>query len=102
MNDKNLRSYVDFIIRNRVEYLHAYFSSALHFAQYLIENKISLSPPLKGILCGSENLYEGHREIIESGFGCRMLSWYGHSEKCILAGECEKNNFYHVYPQYGC
>ena len=101
MNDANLRHYAELIRKKNIEYLHAYFSSAVTFAEFLWTHNIKLSPPLKGVFCGSENLYPGQREIIEKGFGCRMFSFYGHSEKCVLAGECEHNNYYHVYPQYG-
>ena len=30
-----------------------------------------------------------------------MFSWYGHSEKLVLAGGCERSKYYHAYPQYG-
>ena len=44
---------------------------------------------------------EGQRDFLEQTFGCRIYSWYGHSEKCILAGECEVSQEYHIFPQYG-
>jgi phenylacetate-CoA ligase len=30
-----------------------------------------------------------------------MFSWYGHSEKVVLAAECEHSTDYHVWPTYG-
>jgi Coenzyme F390 synthetase len=62
---------------------------------------LNLFSNLKCILCGSENLYKWQRELIENVLHCRVFSWYGHSEKAVLAGECEKSNFYHIFPEYG-
>ena len=31
----------------------------------------------------------------------RVYSWYGQSERVILAGECEHNSSYHIFPFYG-
>ncbi|GAG44650.1 unnamed protein product, partial [marine sediment metagenome] len=58
-------------------------------------------PNVKAILCGSENLYSWQRKLLEEVFQCRVYSWYGHTEQVVLAGECEKNTYYHVFPEYG-
>jgi phenylacetate-CoA ligase len=58
-------------------------------------------PRFKAILASSENLYPGQREFIESFYGARLFSWYGHTEDLILAGECEVSNRYHIFPEYG-
>ena len=34
-------------------------------------------------------------------FRCRIYSWYGHTEKCCLAGKCEKFDYYHIFSEYG-
>ncbi len=81
-------------------YLHAYPSSALDFARILKEAGVK-PPPFRIVLAGSENLYPGQRDVIESFYGCRMYTWYGHSENTILAGECESSHNYHVFPEYG-
>ena len=44
---------------------------------------------MRALLCGSENVREGQREYLERVFKTRFYSWYGMSEKVILAGECE-------------
>jgi len=31
----------------------------------------------------------------------RVWSFYGHSERAVLAGECEKSTYYHIQPEYG-
>ena len=57
--------------------------------------------PLKGILCGSERLTEPQRAVLESVFGCRAYSWYGHSERVVLAAEGRRSKHYYFVPQYG-
>ena len=39
--------------------------------------------------------------MIEEVFGVRMFSCYGHSEKLVLAAECEHSTDCHVWPTYG-
>jgi len=58
-------------------------------------------PRFEALLLGSENFYPGQRESLESFYGCRIYSWYGHSESAALAGECEVSQNYHVFPEYG-
>jgi phenylacetate-CoA ligase len=41
------------------------------------------------------------RALIERAFGARLFSSYGHSEKLVLAAECEASTDYHVWPTYG-
>ncbi len=81
-------------------YLHAYPSSATILAEHLAKAGTSL-PGLRALLLGSENMTPGQRTFIEEVFGARVYRWYGHSEKCILAGECEGENAYHPFTQYG-
>lgn len=58
-------------------------------------------PPLKGLLCVSENLHLGQREFLEEVFGCRAFSFYGMSEKVAFAAECSCSQDLHVDPLYG-
>jgi phenylacetate-CoA ligase len=56
---------------------------------------------IKAVLLGSEAVYADQRESIERAFGARAFSWYGHSERMILGGECEQTAAYHQFPDYG-
>ena len=81
--------------------ISAYPSVITLLANYL-DGKAKVSiPTLKVILCGSEEIRPNQRELIEKVFGCRVYSWYGQSECVCLAGECEINNKYHIYSEYG-
>jgi phenylacetate-CoA ligase len=100
MTPKNVVDYAQVMRDNNLPYLHSYPSAVIDFARNLKELGIK-PPPFRAILAASENLYPGQREFIESFFGARLFSWYGHSETTILAGECELGTHYHVFPEYG-
>jgi phenylacetate-CoA ligase len=98
---ETLPGYLETMARYRVEFLHAYPSSADRLAALLEEQPSLARPRLTAVLVGSENLFPEQRERIERVFGCRLLSWYGHSEKCLLGAGCEVSDEYHLFPQYG-
>jgi phenylacetate-CoA ligase len=56
---------------------------------------------VKGVLLESENVYGDQVADIEQAFGARTFSSYGHSEKLVLAAQCEHSSHYHVWPTYG-
>ncbi len=101
MTDENLTTYLKMINDYRAPFMHAFPSTITILADYMKRNGIAPFPFLRGILVGSENLYEWQKELIENIFQCRVYSWYGHSEKAALAGQCEKHNHYHIFPEYG-
>ncbi len=100
MTAENIAEYARVMKAKRLAYLHSYPSAVIDFARHL-ENQGIEPPVFKTILASSENLYPGQRQFIESFFGCRLFSWYGHTETTILAGECERSNEYHIFPEYG-
>lgn len=100
MTPENVTAYARVMREKRLPFLHSYPSAVIDFARHL--QALGQEPPrFKAILASSENLYPGQREFIESFYGARLFSWYGHSENTILAGECEASNHYHIFPEYG-
>jgi phenylacetate-CoA ligase len=100
MTPENVAEYARVMHREKLPYLHSYPSAVIDFARRLKD--LGIEPPrFKAILAASENLYPGQREFIESFFGTRLFSWYGHTENVVLAGECESSNNYHIFPEYG-
>jgi phenylacetate-CoA ligase len=85
----------------RPDWLRCYPSCGQLFAQFLEDTGRSF-PPLKGVLCASENLYESQKTLLARVFNTRVFSHYGHYELATLAGFCEHRDTYHVLPQYGC
>jgi phenylacetate-CoA ligase len=100
LSKANLGRFVRLMKEYRPEFLHAYPSSATILGQYLEESGERL-PGLRGLLLGSENLYPAQKTYLEKVFGLPTFSWYGQSEKCILAGGCTHSDGYHVFPAYG-
>lgn len=82
-------------------FLHVYPSSAAALARYLRRSGETAPTNVKGIIAESEIVYPEQRKMIESTFGCRLFSCYGHTEKLVLAAECEHSNDDHVWPTYG-
>jgi phenylacetate-CoA ligase len=100
MTAQNVSEYARVMREKKIPYLHSYPSAIIDFARHL--KNLRLEPPrFRAILASSENLYAGQRQYIESFFGARLFSWYGHTEDLILAGECESSNDYHIFPEYG-
>ena len=98
-----LPDYMEIYRQRAVEYkpkwLRCYPSSGYLFAKFL--NKTGGAfPPLSGVLCASENLYEWQRVYMQRVFRTRVFSHYGQYEQVALAGFCEYAPTYHVLPQH--
>jgi phenylacetate-CoA ligase len=100
MTPENAAEYARVMRAQNLTYLHSYPSAAIDFARHLKDMGIEV-PGFRAVLGASENLYPGQREFIESFYGTRLFSWYGHTETTILAAECEVSNYYHILPEYG-
>lgn len=101
MADTDLSEYVDVIRKQKPKFLRGYPSAMAILAMYIDQNNISDLPSINALLCGSESFTEGQRQLLERVFNTRFYSWYGMTEKVVLAGECEKSSRYHIFPQYG-
>ena len=101
MNDERLPKYIDKIREFKPDFIQAYPSAITILTRFMRENNIKPFHSVKVVLCGSESLYPWQRELLEEVLQCRVYSWYGHSEQAALAGECEKNTYYHIFPEYG-
>jgi len=102
MSEENLPAYIRALIRYRPAFLHGYPSAIDIVSEYILRNDLTKDlPPIKAVLLGSEGMVEGQASRIARAFNTRVFSWYGHSERVILAGGCEANNSYHHFPDYG-
>lgn len=92
-----------FAKKNTVTFLHGYPSSLYEFACYCENNhqlRNLLSSTLKGAFLSSEFPHQLYRDKIESVFGIDTQSFYGHTERCIMAYETSKF-CYKVLQSYG-
>ncbi|MDW5615077.1 hypothetical protein [Mycolicibacterium sp. D5.8-2] len=87
-------------IRKRL-WLHAYPSSALELVRMLRLRGEGNPFGFLGVLLGSENSSWEQRDVISAHFGVPTFSWYGLTEKVVLAGECRFSRQYHVNDAYG-
>jgi phenylacetate-CoA ligase len=101
MDDETLARYVDQIRKFNPDYIAGYPSAISVLAGFMIRNRILPFSSVRAVLCGSENLYPNLREQLWKAFTCRIYSWYGHTERAVLAGECEQGPLYHIFPEYG-
>ena len=87
------------------KYLHGYPSAIFDFVRWLDINKhplISiLRANIKGLLLGSEFPAPQPRSEVERLLNCSSVSWYGHTERTILAYEGHNNSSYIPFLSYG-
>jgi phenylacetate-CoA ligase len=86
-------------------YLHGYPSSVFDFVIWLDSNDHPLLAVLRrhirGMLLGSELPAPRIRDEVEKILGCRSVSWYGHTERSVLAYESEQYGHYSPFLSYG-
>lgn len=97
---ENLSDYLDAMSEFDARYLLAY-PSALIWMYRLLQESGMRPPKFKAILLGSEGASAHERRFLESFGQIPVLSWYGHTERLVLGGECEFSDAYHEEPGYG-
>lgn len=100
LNENYFQVIYNTIKKYNIQYIHAYPSSAYELSRFLVSKNLYL-PSLKAFLCGSENVNPQHKRFIEDNLNTKFYSWYGHSEKLVLGGYCERSDVYHIEPTYG-
>ena len=99
LKDPYLDYIIDYIVDHNIKFVHAYPSAAFLLAKRIyVTNR---DTPIKAFLSGSETVFENQKNLIQNILKKRMYTWYGHSEKLILAAENKECENYHVNPFYG-
>ena len=101
MTDGNVKRYLEHIAGIGNCFLYVYPSSAMALIRCIERNGLRPPQNICGVLAESENVYPEVRDRVREVFGARFFSSYGHSEKLVLAAECEFSTDYHVWPTYG-
>lgn len=101
MRGETMKSYCYAIEKYKPEFIHGYMSAIVTLAKYIEYKSIRLNHQFKAILATSENILLEQKQYVEKVFNARVFSFYGHSERLIIAGECEHDAAYHVEPTYG-
>ena len=100
-SDRALAGYVAHMATVGPCFLHAYPSSAMAIVRFCRRGGTKPPGNIHGVILESENVHADQRQAVGEMFGCRVFSSYGHSEKLVLAAECEHSTDYHVWPTYG-
>lgn len=102
MSEENLQYYIAKLISYKPHFLHGYPSAIDTLAEYVRRHELtSTLPRIRAALLVSESCSEAQRQRIEVAFQTRVYSFYGHSERTVLGGECQTNRCYHAFPTYG-
>ncbi len=101
MSDEDMRRYLEHVAALGPCFLHVYPSAVFGLAKFIRRTGARRPQNIRGIIAESENVYADQRALVERVFGCRYFSCYGHTEKLVLAVECEHSADYHVWPSYG-
>ncbi|MBN1461985.1 MAG: phenylacetate--CoA ligase family protein [Armatimonadetes bacterium] len=83
------------------DWLHVYPSAGALLANILGRTGRRLSCQPRGILCGSEILFDWQITLFERVFGGKVYSHYGHGEMALLGGWCEGRRAFHFLPNHG-
>lgn len=91
--------------KHAVRFLHGYPSSIYEFACYCEQDdhelRDMLRAMLRGVLFSSEYPAPPYRKMVESTFAVRTLSFYGHTERAILASEKDRPYVFYPLHTYG-
>ena len=82
-----------------IHYIHAYPSSFYLFCKLCVQQGLSLGF-IKVAFLASEGVTNEQRQLFASE-GITIHSFYGHSEKLILAGNSPESKYYHIEENYG-
>ena len=101
LTDERIPEYLEALEKFQPDFLNIYPSAALQLAEYLQRHDQRWRTPLLGVLCGSEQLTLSQKRLLEGVFQCRVLRWYGHAERVVLAAEGTYSDLFYFWPQYG-
>lgn len=101
MTEETMERYCIAIEKYKPEFIHGYMSAIVMLTKYIVSRPGGLNHHFKGILATSETIIPEQKAFVERALGARVFSFYGHSERLVIAGECEDSADYHVEPLYG-
>lgn len=97
----NTQKYIGLIEKYKTAYMQAYPSAIYLMAKIIKENRLEFNYKFNFISLPSEPLYPFQRDLIQQVFKTRISHFYGATERVVLAANCEHDDRFHIYPQYG-
>ena len=90
-----------FVLKKKnIQYMHCYPSALFQFLKLCKKLNLDVSF-IKTCFLASEGVTEVQRHFIKEEMGINIYSFYGHSEKLIMAGNCLECDSYHIEESYG-
>lgn len=99
LSEENLPLYVAEIRRRGIRFLEGYPSTMYILASFLLRRGETL--PMRAVFTSSETLHDVQRQAFGTAFGAPVFDFYGHAERVIFAGECERHGGKHLFDEYG-
>ena len=99
--EENLEIYCKAIEKYKPDFVYGYPSAMCLFCNYLSKRKEPLRHNFKGFIAISESLSNEQSSFIESVISAPVVTFYGMSERVIIAKKCLKTGQYHIEPLYG-
>lgn len=86
--------------RKNIQHMHCYPSALFQFLKLCKKQNLDVSF-IKASFLASEGVTDVQRHFIEEEMGIKIYSFFGHSEKLIMAGNCPACSSYHIEESYG-
>jgi len=99
VKDANFKQFLEEIKKYNIKYIHGYPSLLKEFMIYF--EKYNYRPNIKGVFLGSEGATVADKKLISDFFNCKVLHWYGQSEKVALAVDIKADGMFRVFTSYG-
>jgi len=99
VKDSNFKEFIAELKKYNIKYIHGYPSLLKEFIVYF--EKYNYIPKINGVFLGSEGATVEDKKLISDFFNCKVVHWYGQSEKVALGVDIEANGMFRVFTSYG-
>lgn len=99
VKSENFERFLNEILDYNIRFIHGYPSLVKEFMEYFTQ--YNYMPKLKGVLLASEGVSIEDKKAMADFFDAKVISFYGQSERALLAVDIDGNDLYRVYTSYG-
>ena len=99
IKEYNFQLLYDVIKKYDIKYIHGYPSLVKEYMEYFQKYNVKLN--LNGILLASEGVSVTDKIAMSQFFNCKVISFYGQTERALMALDENANGMYKIYTSYG-
>ena len=99
VNASNALTLINQLKAYPIAFIHGYPSLIKQYIEYFKAH--NYRPKLQGVFMTSEMATLDDKALVKTYFQCRVVSFYGQSERALLAADFEGDGRYKVYTSYG-